>query len=200
MSIFRAAQRLGVTGFNPSALSVSKHGLRVATIWAASLAFTNVAGCATTGPFNPDSLSAAEIGRVGQICRSVVGLQPMETHYDACVQSLSDTVKERDELTDAEQARNACLAQGDRPGSTKLDVCEASQTAADPPGQPAGAADPAPLDANPPVKSYFMVSRATAFRRERVACAELGFEPATRAFEKCATGLEAAILGANNPL
>ena len=77
-------------------------------------------------------------------------------------------------------------------------------TVADTP-PPAAEAAPAPAAngpeylATPPggSRSYFMVSRETAFQREQLACARLGFDPTQAPFGDCAADLRAAMARAS---
>ena len=51
------------------------------------------AGGVVARPYNPDNLAGGEAARVGQVCESVVRVQPGEEHYDNCVESLSDSLQ-----------------------------------------------------------------------------------------------------------
>lgn len=65
-------------------------------------------------PFNPDNLSATQLARVSQVCETVLGLSPNEpleggnrtgsdrldywtNHYRACIVSLSDSLRSRED-------------------------------------------------------------------------------------------------------
>jgi hypothetical protein len=49
-------------------------------------------------------------------------------------------------------------------------------------------------------RSYFAVSPGTAFRREQLACAEVGLDPTGGVFPGCAADLHAALAAADNPM
>jgi hypothetical protein len=91
-------------------------------------------------------------------------------------------------------ARHGCLAQGYRPNTAGLAECE---LAAAPASAASGPEYPA---ANPGGShSYFVVSRETAFRRDQLACARLGFDPTQAPFGDCAADLRAALARASEP-
>jgi len=56
---------------------------------AAAFALASSAGCAVAAPYNPDNLPADQVARIGEVCQSVIGVQPGEAHYVACVVSLT---------------------------------------------------------------------------------------------------------------
>jgi hypothetical protein len=52
------------------------------------------AACASADPYNPSSLARGDLGQVGHACAAVVGLDPGEAGYSACVESLSQSVSD----------------------------------------------------------------------------------------------------------
>jgi hypothetical protein len=48
-------------------------------------------------------------------------------------------------------------------------------------------------------KSYLSVSNRDQFGREQLACAELGLNPVSGAFDSCVAGLRSALFAADNP-
>ena len=48
-------------------------------------------------------------------------------------------------------------------------------------------------------RSYFTVSRETAFQRDQLACARMGFDPTQAPFNDCAADLRAALARASDP-
>jgi hypothetical protein len=139
---------------------------------------------------------AASDDPVAQVCAQVVGLSPGEKHYAACVASLTHSLQGRRRGEGLEAARQACLARGYQPGSPALAECElatppAAATAA---GPSAGMAIPGGS------RSYFEVSRRTAFERDQLACARLGFEPAAGGFDDCVADLRAALAQASTSM
>jgi len=142
----------------------------------------------------PASASPDGGARVDQVCAGVVGLAPGEKHFAACEQSLADSLRSLREGQGTALARRHCLDRGYRPGTAGLAECELASTPADPPRGP---------DYNAPTpggsRSYFLVSRETAFRRDQLACAKLGFDPAQSAFADCASDLRGALARASDP-
>jgi hypothetical protein len=110
------------------------------------------------------------------------------------VQSLSDSLAGLQAGRGMVAARRACLARGLAPGAADFDECEL--TAAD-------VASPAAVvavgAASEDGRSYFATSRAEAWRRDRLACARLGFDPAEAAFQSCAADLRGALARASTP-
>jgi hypothetical protein len=147
------------------------------------------------GAVPPRAAAASEgDGDVGRVCESVVGLSPGEKHYAACVDSLSES---RHGLMVGEGygvARRGCLAQGYRPNTSGLAECE---LVAAPATATRGPDYPAPIPGGS--RSYFVVSRETAFARDQLACARLGFDPTQSPFNDCAADLRAALARASMP-
>jgi len=131
---------------------------------------------------------------VDQICARVVGLVPGEKHFAACEQSLSDSLQGLREGRGTALARRHCLDQGYRHGTAGLAECELAGAPANP---PRGPDYDAPVPGGP--RSYFLVSRDTAFQRDELACARLGFDPAQSAFADCASELRGALARASDP-
>jgi len=133
---------------------------------------------------------------VGSVCTQVVGLAPGEKHYAACVESLTHSVQSLHRGEGLAVARQACLAHGYPTGSPGLAECELAATpAATATGGPSG--DTAIPGGS---RSYFDVSRHTAFERDQLACARLGFEPAAGGFDDCVADLRAALAQASTSM
>jgi len=131
---------------------------------------------------------------VGPLCQSVVGLAPGEKHFAACEQSLADSLRGLREGEGTGLARQECLGRGYRANTPGLAECELS---AAPAAEPRGPAFDAPIPGGS--RSYFLVSRDTAFQRDQLACAKLGFDPAQSAFADCASELRGALARASEP-
>jgi hypothetical protein len=168
-----------------STRSRSPHGV----LWLAAA----VASLTLASPMAATARPDAD-GQVAQVCASVVGLAPGEKHFAACEQSLADSLHGLREGQGTALARRGCLEQGYRPGTPGLAECELAGAPADAPRGP---------DYDGPVpggsRSYFLVSRDTAFRRDELACAKLGFDPAQSAFADCASELRGALARASDP-
>src|ERR1700679_75372 len=74
----------------------------------------------------------ARDGEVGRICAGTLGLEPGEKHYDACMQSLSDSLANLQAGRSMAAARRTCLARGLAPGAADFDECELSTAHAAP--------------------------------------------------------------------
>jgi hypothetical protein len=165
---------------------------------AGGFAAAGIAGCAAAGPFNPDNPAAERAAGVGNICRSVVRVEPMSAGYYACVHSLSDSMREAGRNRAMDQARAGCVDRGYRPGSPDMAVCVLQSSRAGSTTVP----DLAIRDAGDepaPSKSYAYASQRDEFRREQLSCARLGLDPGTGAFQSCVAGLDSSLFDADNP-
>jgi hypothetical protein len=168
-----------------------------AAVMGGMLAFAGAGGCATAGvyPYNPDRLADDQIS---QVCQSVVGVEPSEARYFACVGALSDSAKNLGRGRALQQARGDCLSRGYRPGSPDLDVCvvqssdQARATAPD-------MAMSHPMEAPGLAKSYAYAPQREVHRREELSCARMGLDPSSGAFASCVAGLDSALFAADNP-
>ena len=136
----------------------------------------------------------ARDGAVGRVCAGTMGLEPGEKHYAACVQSLSGSLAALHAGEGIAAGRRACAARGLTPGAADFDECELRMADAAP--APDLANDPAPTGGG---RSYFESSRREAWRREELACARLGFDPADTAFQSCVGDLRGALARASMP-
>jgi hypothetical protein len=151
---------------------------------------------AAAGFAGAPAASASMSDAVAGVCTRVVGLTPGEKHFAACVQSLSHSLQSLRRGEDGAQARQACLARGYAPQSPGLAECElaALPVLTSSPGQAGQTSVPGGS------QSYFTVSKRTAFQRDRLACARLGFEPAAGAFDDCVADLRAALAEASTSM
>ena len=139
------------------------------------------------------STAAPEEPAIPRICADVVGLHPGEKHFQACVDSLTQSMASLSAGEAMAEARRRCLAKGLRAGTSELSECELAEHP-----RPRLAADATPPpDAG---RSYFVVSREVAFKRDQIACARVGFDPAQgEGFADCAAHLRAALARASMP-
>jgi hypothetical protein len=162
-------------------------------------AAAGIAGCASAGPYNPARLPQAELGQVHDICRSVMGVPVGTGLMTDCVGELSRLAaaqgQGRGEAHALQNARRSCLARGLEPGRPALAECELDAASAH--GTPAAQFTALQIDgAAPPqrVKSYLSASFAEVRRREKAACARIGYDPIeAAAFAACVTNLDAAL-------
>jgi hypothetical protein len=140
----------------------------------------------------------------GQICQSIIRVQPGESQFDGCVSSLTDSLESARGERAVVQARHACFAQGLRSGSADLSLC--LLRAADTKPGPGAIELPAIasvtvgiMDDPQSSKSYFAVSPDTKFRRDQQACARLGFDPAFGAFANCVADLQGMLQAIDAP-
>ncbi len=177
------------------------------------MAFASLAGSAAAAPYNPDHLETGQAVRVGEICKTIMGLSPDEppiwgdaiigdphlergaSHYQGCVTVLSDSVQSLATLDMAARADADCRAKGETPNTAGLAECALQlEESGSPSATKSGAALVAALGAekprSKPVGSMFFASPAETLRREKFACAALGLEPPYGAFSNCVKDLE----------
>jgi hypothetical protein len=172
---------------------------RTAAALVCALAFTGIAASAAAGPYpyNPDRLDQAQLGQIGRACEAVVGVQPPESRYFACVGSLSDSARNVGRGRALHQAQNDCLRKGLRPGPD-LDVCVV-QSAREGGASPPELAMSRPMEEPGRSKTYPYASQREVHRREELSCARLGLDPAGGGFASCVGGLDSALDQADNP-
>lgn len=149
---------------------------------------------AQAAAYVPQGLNPTEAQGVGRICRGVMGLEPGEEHFQSCLDTLADQVRALKRGRQVSDARAACLEHGLAPGSPALAECEAARSEA-----ARQVVTPIDADLGPAPKSYFYASPTEVRRRERMACARLGLEPAAPGFNSCVAGLQSAMFSADNP-
>lgn len=143
-----------------------------------------------------DTPAVDQLAQAQEICEIVVRVQPDDEHFDGCVTSLEGSLERASREHTVVHARNECVAQGLKPGSSDLALCllraaDATPGATDPPNQPnlmtGGRNERAPssIDSS--------ASPDNAMQREQQACAELGFDPAFGAFENCVADLQSTL-------
>ena len=161
---------------------------------AACAAAMAMAGGGAAEPYSTDNLAAPRIAQIGEICRSVMGLEPGEEHFVNCTASLAHSAVKLDNNRGMQDARRDCLKKGLRPGDVALAECEVAQAPAE-----MAAATFAHPPAHP-VKSLFYVSSGEIRRREQMACAQIGYDPIYGPFSDCVANLQGALFAADHPL
>ena len=160
--------------------------LGAATILGAAILGTT--GCAAEAG-GLQSLSTATQTQAGELCRSVLGIDPAFRRYQDCAVSLAQSAARLDQAHALQAARNACLAKGASAGPGGLPECELKMASAVRPvvsERPAAAAEA-------PVKSYAYASWREIRQREQLACARLGLEPIQQDFADCVASLDVAL-------
>jgi len=170
-----------------------------------------VAGGASSAPYNPQHLSAVQVGQVAEICQTVMGFEPSKplvdnlwpgstdpesstNNYRGCIASLSSSLKRVPTVWAETQAQDDCRARGLKPGSSELGLCELRAVEA--------TSSRDALENQSLVVTPFSEISATTYspsdsetkRRQRSACAEIGLVPIQGAFENCVNDLNAVLL------
>ena len=138
---------------------------------------------------------------VGQVCQSVIRVQPGTAQYDGCVESLSGSAASIGQGRAMMQAHDACLDRGLQPGTPALAECTLSQAGARPAAAAIKASDSVAPQMQTPggSKSWFSISRDDQFRRQQLACARIGLDPTSAAFDGCVAGLGSTLFELDNP-
>jgi hypothetical protein len=194
-------------------------------MWAAAVcavAFASATACASTGPYNPDSLGSDQVAQVAEICQTVMGLKPSDppvagdyrgsphlepgiSHYQACIASLSDSLQDVNDAHVVSQADADCRAKGLKSDSADLAECVLNSVETKPnlvaTKVSTVASSPNSAKAMPvSVGNFYLASPHETRRREELACARLGFEPPKGAFASCVKLLDDNFYAIDNPV
>ena len=162
-----------------------------------------MAACASF-PSAAQEMTPQQAAAVEATCAKVMRLRPGQ-EFEACVSSLSDSVASIVRADYANNAYQACAQTGLKRETSQFSRCVLDQENAqkDAGGFSAGAAAKlnaayiTPADANP--EDYFESSFKMRHRREQYACAQLGLEPDTSAFQYCVSNLDKEIFVVDHP-
>ncbi len=179
----------------------------------------STAACATTPTvFNPDGLADSQLGRVAEVCQTVLGLSPKEpltggewsaagdrldywtSHYRGCVTSLSDSVMRISDSQANSQADRDCRARGYASGSPDLALCVLNSKDQPRSTQSAGTTINATLPLPTATGSFFYARPTETRRREQIACAALGLEPDGNDYRGCVKSLDDTFFAIDNPI
>jgi len=148
-----------------------------AAILAGAMALASIAVCARANAAGP---APRQTAGVGEICRTIIGLEPGGAQYQACASSLADSRRSLGRDHAAVQAQIDCLAKGRGSGS---DRCAFQSAGTEPTAS----------------GSYFFASQSEVYRREQLSCMRLGLAPADGAFADCVANLDGRLFEADNP-
>ena len=104
---------------------LARHTLSAVRSGCVTLAVSSVllAACASGSP-TLEERHPERAAKVHDVCRNVLGYHPIEVEYRACVDSLMQTLEgDVDQVQAMSQDRDACAAQGLKPGTAAFDVC-----------------------------------------------------------------------------
>jgi hypothetical protein len=158
-----------------------------------------VVGCASVSRPNSYGLDSHHAAVVHQTCTEVMGLRAGFAEYDACGDSLAESVRVLNDSRLTVQANAQCQQQGMTPGTSDLAKCVVMSR------REQGAASPLQLTAlsdsgRAARDSYFSMNRAQQDERMELSCAHLGLHPATTGFNHCVATLRNAIWTVQNPM
>lgn len=181
------------------ALQVGKFGmLRLVTAMMGGVLGVAAMAAGSAQAADPALARAPAARPPAEICVSVLGLEPGQRSFQDCADSLARSAASQRNAIALQQARRDCLAKGLQPGAPALAQCEVAATAED----TAPRARALPVSAvrrDPKLRSYFDVSAIEAHQRQRMACAELGFEPTAAGFYGCVADLQSVLFEAEHP-
>jgi hypothetical protein len=147
-----------------------------------------VATRAIAATVNPSELTSDQLAQVRQLCETNLHLQAGESHFDGCVAGLSESLASVNRANSIRGAREACFKAWPAAGSPDLAECllDASEGR---PGSVTGASG----------KTYSRTSPQNIRRGEQLACAQLGFDPISGAFQGCLANLGSALDAVDRP-
>lgn len=178
------------------------------SVVAMGLVLLSLGACVADRTYNPGRLGPEELGQINGLCRNVMGLSwaesvgppwaiggqnpylgRWENHFQACVDTLSDSLSTSIRLELSEQSRRVCLAQGLARHGPAYAVCVLHGIDV---AQASSSAPSAPIRYNAPaqthklsIRPFLRISPAEAKHREELACAYLGLDPLGGKFSTC---------------
>jgi hypothetical protein len=187
---------------------------------ACAIASMGIVACASAAPYNPSHLGAGQVGQISEICQSVMDLRPSdppvpvwgaatdprlspgENHYQGCIASLSTSLQSVNDAHTAALVDEDCRAKGFRSESPELAECvlQRINTKSAPVAQDLSARPVSDRIARESVGSFLgFTSPGETARREQLACAQLGLNPAYGAFANCVKDLQDTFYAIDNP-
>jgi hypothetical protein len=156
-----------------------------------------VIGCASARPATY-GLDPGAASLVRQTCTEIMGLRVGLAEFDACGDSLAQSVRVVQDAYLIARAHKQCELEGFAQGTAELAKCVVVTKRAQ--GRPVSEDLPSPPVAEArPVNSYFSKSRSQQDESMELSCAHLGLHPATGGFRQCVVSLKEAIFVAQNP-
>jgi hypothetical protein len=161
-----------------------------------SAALPMLLGCAPLQQAGANDLTPPQSSQIDAVCTAVMGLQPGEKYFADCQDSLMHSATRRNAAETMGAALNACRDKGLPQGSAALSVCMLDQKTNAAPrhiaAQPVSLA--AANGALQSSKSYYDVTPAARWQRERYSCAQLGLMPGSGLFGECVASLDGELL------
>ena len=180
------------------------------------LSVTALSANAWATPYNPGRLDAARYAQVADICVTTLGLRASEppgpawgaavnpgltsgeNHYEGCIATLSTALRGVARANAGLRANQRCLDRGLKPDTPDLAECvlnaedgvKRARTAVNNPAAPT---------ARPFPGSFFSASHREILRREKLACARLGLDPDSQAFDSCVKRMIDTFFSIENP-
>ncbi|HET9389744.1 MAG TPA: hypothetical protein VFO44_08865 [Steroidobacteraceae bacterium] len=172
----------------------------------AAIAGMSMAAYAAETPYNPDHLSDTQVARMGEICRTVMGLRPSQAltdnlwpgdpdpasqtnDYRGCIATLSNSIQAIAVARQDAQAERDCRGKGLKSDSSELAVClvSAQETAGVSSEPELASLSELPLVVQPAADAPMHTS--SRLPREKLACAAIGLAPNQSLFKGCVQGL-----------
>lgn len=183
----------------------------------AGLMLWTLGACAAAEPNQTADSSPTRSVRVSDICEMIMGLPPSDrpvtgvwpgnpplppvvSHYQTCIISLSDSLLQARSAEGAKRADTSCRARGLSPGSAELATCVLDSLSEHSEVSPTADLNVAAAMPARRASPYFYASAYEILRRERRACAQLGFEPPSDLFADCVRNLSENLFAIDNPI
>lgn len=149
----------------------------------AILVSVGLSGCITARP-DTHGLDATAFNHVQDICRSTIGVDASDVHFDVCVDELASILQAEQRSQVLARANAECMVANSKDDSQRA-LCVLQHD------QPAASSEPK--------KSYYSVSNDEIHRRIEASCAKLGLNPAYVAFDTCVSSIQAGFASADMP-
>lgn len=168
---------------------------------AAAIAIGVITGAANAETYDNDPLSPEQASLARETCAGVMRISQGTVQFDACIESLSRTLSDGNQIQLLTKSYDDCMATDHKDGTPEFATCVLDHKNALP--QPGGAvigSNSAPPSKNEAVQRTYSNSNAEERRRkEEYACAQLGLPPGRASFGQCVTQLDIALWSVNNP-
>jgi hypothetical protein len=163
------------------------------------IALTGVAQAEIAGT---NQLSAEQISLVQQTCSATMRIPQGFVQYDACIESLSQTLIDREEIKKLARSYDACTSGTLREGTPEFALCVLNQKNALGATRPSSLAPESGAERESGFDTHRSFSESNAEQRrilEEHACAKLGLVPGQAAFGSCVSHLDVNLWSVANP-
>lgn len=166
-----------------------------------ALSCLGFSACISASSVRTWGLQPAAAAQVAHACEATLGVAPGSGWYNACADRLSRTLQARSAEIALDSRHSAC-ARDLEPKTPAFNRCvvERADVASATAVQPSAFVPATHIEARARAQAPFRsLSRPERLHRQRLACAEVGFDPVTPEFRSCVVSLSQAFFQLDNP-